>query len=816
MQQVSDSIVSSFPLLPENQVKSIRIEILEVSGGGGHKTAADAVQIALKVHYETLGFNVKFKRKDVSERLTPDIVSFFTRGVYKNLDFHNYLAKNGHGRLLNIFVKIGKIFNSIYSPKTVGYFNHRYDKLATRSKLPDLVISVSPVINASLVRSLKSKNIPVMVIATDADSSYFSMGFSKDQQATPYRYCVAYNSWEILKRVDKEVNLQYVRAVGYPTRPEFLKEYSAEEKEKFKDNLAIPRDKKHVGVMMGSLGGIALKRYFQEILRRKDRSKFTDDTHFSFFCGTNEELKTLLIRQARKQGFSIDRSSNDHCSILKDRSGFSFSIVGYTEEVYKYMAISDCWITKTGSGSFNECLAMGVPMLLDHTSSAVDWENLNFTIAETYRLGKEVKNFKEINSSINIMLNSEENRKYCHSIKKYCSKRSSQKNFANNIVQLTDELLREASQRETTNTPNKTTTKHWYTVAKKVITIFIKIVLFVPLHVLNQLDHLLKEWIDDVFFKQFATDENVREKRRANLIRGIRTNRLGKYTVKHTAIPIEGKSVPLYSNITNKGIDSLYLKSKAANRTGNVIVFALAKDYQYFNPKNFDHLLEDGADVVLFNPTARNSITMASDLKTVIAELYRNNPNRKMCLHGCSIGAHVAAFVAADIASGGAKGMPALSIPLILDRGFGNSHEIVQKKNPIARIPYIKNYIKSVHNVDSLTKMVHHTAGMLLFSPKEGHDQLCHKTFWGSRRVVNYTRELANTHQNGMTKYVELKGGDHWTSWTYKAQNQAKEFLKEHNIIQEGYRKFSETDTGGFPSQVKAPWGRVHLLPLII
>jgi hypothetical protein len=55
-------------------------------------------------------------------------------------------------------------------------------------------------------------------------------------------------------------------------------------------------------------------------------------------------------------------------------------------------------------------------------------------------------------------------------------------------------------------------------------------------------------------------------------------------------------------NSNGKQIDAVYISS-SSKQTGNVLVVCLNKTYQAHHPKHWEPFLENGADIVLWNPT---------------------------------------------------------------------------------------------------------------------------------------------------------------------------------------------------------------------
>jgi processive 1,2-diacylglycerol beta-glucosyltransferase len=67
-------------------------------------------------------------------------------------------------------------------------------------------------------------------------------------------------------------------------------------------------------------------------------------------CGRNEELKADLQRQAS----AIEAST----------PGLTFHVLGYTNEMHRWMQMSDLYIGKPGGLTTAECLASGLPMII--------------------------------------------------------------------------------------------------------------------------------------------------------------------------------------------------------------------------------------------------------------------------------------------------------------------------------------------------------------------------------------------------------------------------------------------------------------------
>jgi len=511
----------------------------------------------------------------------------------------------------------------------------------------------------------------------------------------------------------------------------------------------------------------------------------------------------------------------DDVRVFRHESGASATIQGFTSQDHEYVAVSDLWVTKTGSSTFNQCIYQHVPMLLDGTSRPLDWEGLNFELGETYRFSESVTSFKEFFGQMNAMLRPETNEKYRQAERNYLEKRPRQAQFSRNIVDLTYELLDEAEERKVEKEENaieaakvrseKAAAWKKLSITQKVGKIFSKIfhtVVDILVRIATVVFQVLispfswsaKRIANYAYFSGFNCSRSKQRSRRRQLIR------------EKNAEPIEGDWKPLVSPVSNRAIDAVRIPSTSPNPTGNAIIYVLGKHYQDYHPQNYEHLLADGADVILFNPSKKDTKTMAGDLKEVIKELRRRNPDQKLSMHGYCIGAHVATAVAADIAAGAVDGLQAESIPAIIDRGFEDAQEVAGFANRIANLSFARKYINRYYNAKS-NDIGEHKAPMLFVTPIEGDDQVNHKM------KRNFTLEIMEHHVQGKNQVVQLLGGDHWSAWPVDVHNKVKKFLSKQGIIATTYRKVTEDDFGGkekLEKKTSVPWVRRNVVPIFV
>lgn len=236
------------------------------------------------------------------------------------------------------------------------------------------------------------------------------------------------------------------------------------------------------------------------------------------------------------------------------------------------------------------------------------------------------------------------------------------------------------------------------------------------------------------------------------------------------------------SAATGKEIDFVHIQSQSPKRTGNALVFLLNGHYQYFNRKHYAHLLKDGADILLFNPTDLTCTTMEYDLRSVLDQVVKDNPSMNIALYGYCVGAHVAAKVACSYALHGQTNMP-----FIFDRGFGNTCELACKVSCLTKFGAFQEVLNEKYNLRVETVVQNHSGPMLVITCPQGRDQLMH------RGAMNLTMNLADRHTNGHSLRV-IQQGDHWSARDADTWNAIKDFLALCGILISDYTRMSQTD----------------------
>lgn len=243
-------------------------------------------------------------------------------------------------------------------------------------------------------------------------------------------------------------------------------------------------------------------------------------------------------------------------------------------------------------------------------------------------------------------------------------------------------------------------------------------------------------------------------------------------------------------------IDALYIASSSPKKTGNAIVFALNTSYQDFNPRHYEPLLANGADVVLWNPTVLEGKQFAEDLSTVLQALKAKDPQQKIAIKSYCASVDPAIAVAAE--------MNDPNISLIVDRGWGDVQQMARSFTVVAKLPVAKKVLKEKFDCEGMGKITSVKGKILFLAPPEKEDQAM---YWRGRNLTYELREKRPHDQ-----FFELPQSDHWTKWNFVTYNRVQKFLSENGIIAPQYEEAGEHL---FPTRTPPSFFGRYIVPIL-
>ncbi len=289
---------------------------------------------------------------------------------------------------------------------------------------PDLMISVMPTVNNSLLAVAKNKGIPLIIIPTDLDNTMFITGLENSPtEYELYRYIVPFNDEKIYKTLNPAgIPAERFVVGGFPIRQEF---FTKKNDKKLKNDFGVPLTKPVVTVLMGAAGSTSTYDYVKTLSHSKHA------LHIIVCLGRNEALRKKIER-------------------IKLPYHITMSIVGFTDKMPDIMAMSDILITKSGTVSVMEAVHAQVPLLLDSTSRVLSWEAFNIDFITQHGFGQGVTSLRSLDNLLQKYLFDREFYETCKKNLKDFEK----PRFAENLQRLVVELLVDAQSYKMTHPIN--------------------------------------------------------------------------------------------------------------------------------------------------------------------------------------------------------------------------------------------------------------------------------------------------------------------------------------------------------------------------
>ncbi len=347
-----------------------KILIFTSGGGGGHISVSNALIDYLKDDYH---IGSVFMFADVLSKVDPVQTMFGKR--FTGEDWYNNLIKRKWNFVLNVFYTFGTRYYGANKSRIV-YILKKY----LQNNKPDLIISVVPLVNDSVLEAAKQLDIPFLLIPTDLDATMFIQRIKKPTY-DKFHLALSYDDPEICRTVcPAQLNDEQVSIVGFPVKPGFFEPRNQNTTRK---ELDIPPNKPVILILMGAQGSEEIYEFSKQLSRLKIPA------HLLIAIGRSEHLRVPLQK-------------------IKFPSNITYSIIGFTDQIPNLMAVSDLFITKSGSVSVNEALYSNLPQLLDGTSLVLEWEKFNHKFIKSHNFGDVITRHSKIVPMVTDLLTNQE------------------------------------------------------------------------------------------------------------------------------------------------------------------------------------------------------------------------------------------------------------------------------------------------------------------------------------------------------------------------------------------------------------------------
>lgn len=343
-----------------------KVILFTSSGGRGHISASEAIQEYLGDAYEV---KIVYPVRDILQEL--DFIHKVTGGAYYAEDMYNHFLMRKQIGLVKTMVYAGQFFMTLQR-RTMERLIDAY----IESEAPDLIISVMPIVNGATQAVATKLKIPFWVIPTDFDLSGFLFQCYKPQSELFFVNYPLADSIVINTARFARLKPSQFTYIGMPVREQFLKHYDAAT---IKQSYMIPENKPVIMVMMGGRGAKAIEKLAAQLVQLET------PVHLLLCIGKQTDAREAI-------------------AALEPAPGVTLSIIEFTPHIAELMAISDLFVTKSGGQSVSEALYMGLPMVLDATDQALDWEQLNRKLVEKRGFGALVKRLNKLVPTVQAIL----------------------------------------------------------------------------------------------------------------------------------------------------------------------------------------------------------------------------------------------------------------------------------------------------------------------------------------------------------------------------------------------------------------------------
>jgi processive 1,2-diacylglycerol beta-glucosyltransferase len=312
-------------LQPSANPNGRRVLILSASAGTGHVRAAEALEKVFR------------QRPDVGEVRNVDALRFTNR-LFR--DFYSKLYISLVQRAPTI---LGIVYNSTDEPWKTDRMRLMMDRLNTGPLVrfikrfnPDITVCThflpSEIISYLITTGKLDARLSIVVTDLDVHAMWLCRTF--------HRYFVALEESKVHLQV-LGLPGENITVSGIPIDPAFGQVGNRDEMRResgFDINrplFLISGGALGVSPAAGVLDGLARLRHPAQAI---------------VICGKNAEMKASMEAQAR--------------AIEAANPGLTFRILGYTDEMHRWMQISDLFIGKPGGLTTAEALACGLPMII--------------------------------------------------------------------------------------------------------------------------------------------------------------------------------------------------------------------------------------------------------------------------------------------------------------------------------------------------------------------------------------------------------------------------------------------------------------------
>ena len=302
--------------------------------GGGHRSAAQAIIEALETYFPN--------------QVTTEMLDFFVEYAPPPFD----MAVTTYAPMAQVpdLWELGyKLSNGKYRSKLVQEVLWPYIRKAAERLVEehpcDLFLSVHPIINTPILRTLGEGHAPYIIVITDMVTTH---AFWYNNSAT-----LTLVPTEEAKQRGVNIGLtkDKIQVVGQPIADKFRQPSGG--KAALREKLEWPRDQV-VALMVGGGEGMGP---MEEMIYAVDQAQL--DFTMAIIAGRNETLKINL------------ENANLHTNAI---------IYGFVDNMSELMEAADIILTKAGPGTISEAFVAGLPIVLYSRMPGQEEGNVTYVV----------------------------------------------------------------------------------------------------------------------------------------------------------------------------------------------------------------------------------------------------------------------------------------------------------------------------------------------------------------------------------------------------------------------------------------------------
>lgn len=318
---------------------SQNVLILSSNTGGGHRSAANALQNSL----------VKVSGGETTVTVTQVLeeAHYLSR---KAADFYNFLLRDHQDLMHYYFNAVNKFRpneSRLIFKSAMGYAQRIFSKMK-----PDVIVSVHPMTQhffAYVLRRLKLQDqIPLLTVVTDPYQGFWRGWACEDVR----QYYVA-SEFAKKQLMDFGVESYKIQVMGMPVHSKFHP-VTDMEKRLIRSQLGLAPERFTIFMNAGWVGGGNIFSIYHALLTNAGLARAA--IQVVFLAGRNEEL--LHAAQA-----------------IADQAEVPVKVLSFTNEIESLMMASDIMITKMGGLTTFEALSCRLPLIADAVTPPMPQES---------------------------------------------------------------------------------------------------------------------------------------------------------------------------------------------------------------------------------------------------------------------------------------------------------------------------------------------------------------------------------------------------------------------------------------------------------